>query len=77
VNATTEAIIARLPKKALLVPADIAAACGLATTNAIISDIKCGKVAAAAIGGKYVISSAEAERYVRSLAYTPEEGTLP
>ena len=76
-NATVEAIITRLPKKALLGPADIAPACGLATSDPILADIKFGKVAAARIGGKYLISREEAERYIRSLAYTPEEGPRP
>lgn len=76
-NATVETIIARLPKKALLVPADIAAACGLATSDPILADIKTGRLAAARIGGKYIVSREEAVRYVGSLAYIPEEGSLP
>ena len=41
-NSTTLAIIARLPKKPIIAPADIAAAYGKATTDAIIADIKTG-----------------------------------
>ena len=76
-NATTEAIVARLPKKALLSPADIAAACGLATSDPIIADIKTGRLAAARIGGKYIVSREEAVRYVRSLAYIHEILSAP
>ncbi|MBR0506268.1 MAG: hypothetical protein IJJ84_12760 [Kiritimatiellae bacterium] len=75
-NATTQAIVARLPRKPLLSPADIAAAYGLSTTNAIIAEIKTGRIAANVIGGKYVISRAAAEAYVAANEYEPEEGTI-
>ena len=75
-NATTQAIIALLPKKPILIPAEIAAAYGLATTAPIIADIKTGKLAANCINGRYLISRSEAERYISENEYTPEEGTI-
>ena len=75
-NATTKAIIALLPKKPILIPAEIAAACGLASTNPIIADIKTGKLAANSINGRFLISRSEAERYIELNEYTPEEGTI-
>lgn len=75
-NATTQAIIAQLPKRPLLSPADIAASYGLAGTTAIIADIKVGKLAANVINGRYLISRQEAERYIKSNEYTPDEGTV-
>jgi len=75
-NATTQAIIAQLPKKPLLAPADLAAAYGLATTAPILADIKNGKLAANSINGRFLISRSEAERYIELNEYSPEEGTL-
>ncbi len=75
-NVTTQAIIARLPDKPLLAPGDIAAAFGLATSNAIIADIKAGKLDAVVIGGKYIVSREAAVRHVKASEYIPEEGTL-
>ena len=75
-NATTQTIIAQLPKKPLLSPADIAAAYGLATTNAIIADIKVGKLPANMIGGKYLISRSAAEAYIAANEYIADEGTI-
>jgi hypothetical protein len=75
-NATTQAIIAQLPKRPLLSPADIAASYGLATSAPIIADIKVGRLAANAINGRYLISRQEAERYIEANEYTPDEGTI-
>lgn len=75
-NTTTQAIIALLPKKPLLAPADIAAAYGLATTNPIIADIKVGKLAANSINGRYLISHSAAEAYIEANEFIPDEGTL-
>ena len=75
-NATTKAIIAQLPKKPILIPAEIAAAYGLATTNPILSDIKTGKLAANVINGRYLISREAAESYIAANEYEPEEGSL-
>ena len=75
-NATTKAIIAQLPKKPILIPAEIAAAYGKATSNPILADIKTGKLAANSINGRYLISRSEAERYIELNEYNPEEGTI-
>ena len=75
-NATTEAIIALLPKKPILVPAEIAAAYGLASANPILADIKTGKLAANIVNGRYLIARAEAERYIEANEFIPDEGTL-
>lgn len=75
-NPTTEAIIARLPKKPLLSPADLSAAYGLKTSDPILADIKTGKLAANTIGGRYIISRAAAEAYVAANEYAPDEGTV-
>ena len=75
-NATTLSIIQALPRKPLLSPADISAAYGLASTNTILADIKVGKLAANAINGRYLISRQEAERYIESNEYHPDEGTV-
>lgn len=74
-NKTTQAIIAQLPKKPILIPAEIAAACGLATTAPILADIKVGKLEANIINGRYLISREAAESYIASNEYEPEEGT--
>ena len=75
-NATTQAIIAQLPKKPILIPAEIAAACGFATSNPILADIKTGKLAANVINGRYLISHDAAVAYIASNEYEPEEGTI-
>jgi len=75
-NATTKAIIAQLPKKPILIPAEIAAAYGLATAVPIIADIKTGKLAANVINGRYLISREAAERYIAANEYEPEEGSI-
>ena len=75
-NTTTQAIIALLPKKPILIPAEIAAAYGLAGTTAIIADIKVGKLAANIINGRYLISRSEAERYIEANEFIPDEGTI-
>ena len=75
-NTTTQAIIARLPKKPILVPAEIAAAYGLAGTTAIIADIKTGKLAANIINGRFLISRDAAIDYITKNEYEPEEGTI-
>ena len=75
-NTTTQAIIARLPKKPILVPAEIAAAYGLATTAPILADIKTGKLAANNINGRFLISRDAAVAYIAANEYEPEEGSL-
>ena len=76
-NATTQAIIDRLPKKPLLTPQEIAGAFALQTPHAILQDIACGRLAAAKMGARYIVSAAEARRYIASKAVIPTEGTLP
>lgn len=75
-NATSQAIVARLPDKPFLAPGDIAAAFGLKTTDPVISDIKAGKLEAVVIGGRYIISREAAVRYVQACECLPTEGTL-
>ena len=75
-NATTRAIIDQLPKKPILIPVEIAAAYGMASTTAIIADIKLGKLAANSVNGRYLISRLEAERYIENNEYTPDEGCI-
>lgn len=72
-NATTQAILDRLPKKPILAPADIAAVFGMATAAAIIDAIKRGKIECACVGGKFYISRDEAARYIESTAYKADE----
>ncbi len=72
-NATTQAIIDRLPHKPVLAPGDIAAAYGMASTTAIIEAIKRGRVAASSVGGKFYISRDEAARYIETTAYQADE----
>lgn len=75
-NATTQAIIDRLPKKPLLTPQEIADAFALATTQVVLQDIACGRLAAAKMGARYIVSAAEARRYIASKEVIPTEGTL-
>ena len=75
-NTTTQAIIAQLPKKPILIPAEIAAAYGLAGTTAIIADIKTGKLAANIINGRFLISRDASIDYITKNEYEPEEGTI-
>lgn len=72
-NATTKAIIDRLPGKPILSPGDIAAAYGMATSAAILADIKAGRLAANVVGGKYYIARTEAARYIESTEYKADE----
>ena len=75
-NATTKAIIDQLPKKPLLAPADISAAYGLKRPDAVVADIKAGRLGANKVGGKYIISLDAAVAYVKSNEFHPDEGTL-
>ena len=72
-NATTQAIIDRLPKKPVLIPGEIAAAFGMASANPILDAIRRGKIAASSVGGKFYISREEAARYIAETAYKPDE----
>lgn len=75
-NATTQAIIDRLPKKPIISPKDVADAYGLKTSDPILADIKTGKIAANVAGGKYIISRNAAEAYIAANEYKPQEGTI-
>ena len=72
-NATTKAIIDRLPGKPILSPGDIAAAYGKVDGAIVIADIKRGKLSANRIGGQFLIARSEAVRYVESNEYTADE----
>ena len=72
-NATTQAIIDRLPKKLVLTPGAIASAYGMASSYAIIDAVKRGQIAASCVGGKFYISRDEAARYIESTAYKADE----
>ena len=72
-NATTQAIIERLPNKPILIPAEISAAYGIATTNPILDAIRRGKIAASRVGGKFYIARDEAARYIETTAYQADE----
>ena len=72
-NATTQAIIDRLPQKPILIPGELAAAFGMMSTNPILEAIKRGKVAASIVCGKFYIAREEAARYVEETAFIPDE----
>ncbi len=72
-NATTQAIIDRLPNKPVLIPAEIAAVFGMASTPPILDAIKRGQIAASCVGGKFYIARSEAVRYIESTAYQADE----
>lgn len=76
-NATTQAIIDRLPGKPLVSPQEIADAFALATSQSIVQDIVAGKCGAVKIGNRYIVHIDEAKRYVISKEVIPTEGTLP
>lgn len=72
-NATTQAIIDRLPQKPILIPGELAAAFGMMSTTPILDAIKRGKIAASIVCGKFYISREEAARYVEATAFIPDE----
>lgn len=72
-NATTQAIIDRLPNKPLLTPAEVASVYGLKSTGPVLADIKTGKLVANKVGGQYIVSHAAAEAYVAANEYHPDE----
>ena len=72
-NPTTQAIIDRLPKKPILVPAEIAAVYGLKSSNPVLADIKTGRLAANSINGRFLVSYEAAVRYVEQNEYVPDE----
>lgn len=72
-NATTQAIIARLENKPVLSPSDIAAAYGMPDASLVIDAIRRGRILAATVGRKFYISREEAVRYIESTAYKADE----
>ncbi len=72
-NATTQAIIDRLPNKPLLTPAEVASVYGLKSTGPILADIKTGKLVANKIGGQYIVARTAAAAYVAANEYRPDE----
>ena len=76
-NPTVAAIVERLPRKPLVSPQEIADAFGFATPKTVFDDISLGDLAAVKAGGRYIVSRAEAIRYVSSKAVVPTEGKIP
>lgn len=77
-NATTQAIIARLPQKPLLTPRDIADAYAVSSTAKILDDIRCGRLPANALDkASPKISYDAAVAYVEDNEVIPSEGKLP
>ena len=72
-NTTTQAIIALLPKKPLLAPADIAAAYGLAGSTAIIADIKVGNTLVTSLNCNDITNSDLVSGHIY---FTPATNTL-
>lgn len=72
-NATTQAIIDRLPTKPVLVPGDIAAAYGMPDASPVLEAIRRGRILVATVGRKFYISREEAARYIESTAYKADE----
>lgn len=75
-NETTKAIILRLRKIAiddLVSPQDIAGAYGMNSPNAIVRDIRTGRIPANRIHNRTFISIAAAERYIVENEYTSDE----
>ena len=62
---TAETIIARLPNTPTVTPADVAAACGLKSNNAIINAIKDKRLSAIKLGLRYTISRENAAAFIR------------
>lgn len=72
-NATTQAIIDRLPQKPVLSPGDIAAAYGMPDATPILEAIRRGRILAATVGRKFYVSRDEAARYIETTAYKADE----
>ena len=75
-NATTQAIIERLPTKPLLTPKEVADAYGLKTSDPVLADIRLGRIDANLVGGKYIIAREAAAAYIAANEYKPTEGTI-
>ena len=75
-NATTKAIIARLPQHDILTPVDISIAYGMGSPNPILADIKVGRLSANAVNGRFLVHREEAIRYVTANEYVPDEADI-
>ena len=75
-NATTQAILDRLPQRDILTPVDISIAYGMRSPNPILADIKVGRMSVHSVNGRFLVSRAEAVRYISSNEYVPDEGDL-
>lgn len=62
---TAETIVARLPNTPTVTPIDIATACNLKSTNAILNAIQSGVLSAVKFGKSYVISRDNAVAFIR------------
>lgn len=67
-NPTIETILSRLPATPLVTPRDISDALSMASTKTVIEAIDSGALAAARPGRTYIISRADAERWIRAAA---------
>lgn len=80
-NATTRAILANLhrncPGAELVTPQEIADAYGMRSANAVLQDIRTGKLHANRIHSRTFISIEAAERYIIGNEVVPDEGELP
>jgi len=72
-NATTQAIIERLPNKPILTPIEIAAAFGMPDSSAVLDAIRRGRILSATVGRKFYIAREEAARYIEATAFIPDE----
>lgn len=75
-NATTQAILDRLPQRDILTPVDIAIAYGMRSQNPILADIKLGRMSVHAVNGRFLVARAEAVRYITENEYVPDEAAL-
>ena len=75
-NATVQAIIARLPRKLLLTPGDIAGACGFETSSAVLAAIRLGKIPAVKIGSRYILGREAVVQWLEENEFIPDEGEI-
>lgn len=75
-NATTQAILDRLPQQDILTPVDIALAYGMRSPNPVLADIKVGRMSVHSVNGRFLVSRAEAIRYISANEYVPDEGEI-
>ncbi len=68
-NQTLDVIIGRLPQKPLLTPREIADACGLASTSAILDGIRNGSLQAVVFGKRIMIARDSAITFLNKRTY--------